>query len=560
VATILTPVTLWRDFDSELPLNEEILSERREGGFVYREICFYGRETGAGRVKVYACYAFPEGVEEFPAVMILFEAGFGFDEDFYKRFLDRGYGVLCVDYCGANGTDKCTQYPKNVDYANYARAGEHLVYANPTAKETSWYEWACVARYGVRYLATRKEVTNVGAIGLRTGGEILFKIAPYAPISCMISVCAAGWLAYRGIDKFSDTQQIFNEERHRFIAGIDSQSYAPYVNCPVLLISAINDAKYDYDRVYDTFRLINPKVEKSILFSAHGNGLVGSHSQENINLFLDKYLKGRLVFISSPVKIGMEEDENGNLTVRSEFDGKGEIREFGIFFTEKITDSKARDWTRILGKSENLYEDNVGVVPLSVFTGSKRALVYSFANYSNGFSVTSKILEVTLDKQYANSTPASRVIYTSKDDRNGFVGYRRRIRSVADCFMKGKSEVTLKPGYGGILGITSPSGIVSYRVGEPRYEPPEGSALNFDAYCAENTSILVTFFMDASEDESAGYSAEVRIEGGGKWKSILLGHDDFKSETGVHLSDFKGAVSVRFLSQSEVLINNVIWI
>lgn len=558
MASILTPVTLWRDFDGELPLNEEILSERTENGCVLREMCFYGRDTGAGRVKIYALYAFPEGVEEFPAVMILFEAGFGFDADFYERFLSRGYGVLCVDYCGANGTDRCTVYPENVDYANFVRAGEHLRFANPTAKETSWYEWAGVARYGVRFLATRKEVTGIGAIGLRTGGEILFKIAPYAPISCMISVCAAGWLAYRGIDKFSDTRQVFNEERHRFIAGLDSQSYAPYVNCPVLLISAINDAKYDYDRVYDTFRLINPQVEKSILFSAHGNGLVGSHSQENINLFLDKYLKGMSIFIPCPVSIGVEEDEEGNLIVRSGFDPKGEIQEYGIFYTEKITDSKSRDWTRVFGKSDDLNGDNAGVIPLSLFTGSERALVYAFANYSNGFSVTSQIMEITLDKQYKNSVPASRVIYTSSDDRNGFVGCRRRIRSIADCFTMTKSEVRLKPGYGGIPGITAPSGIVSYRVGEPRYESPEGAALNFDAYSAEDTSILVTFFLDPSESE--GYSAEVRIEGGGKWKNVLLEHDEFKSETGAHLNDFKGVVSVRFLSQAEVLINNVIWI
>lgn len=559
MATILTPVTLWKDFDCTFPLFEEVVSETVENGIVSREVFFKGRQTRKGRVKIYAKYVFPEGAEEFPAVMILFEAGFGFDETFIRRFVDSGYGVLCVDYCGDNGTEKHTVYPADVDYANYIRAGEHIEFANPTAMETSWYEWAGVARYAARYLSEKKEVTSCGAIGLRTGGEILFKIAPYAPISCMISVCAAGWLAYRGMDKFLDKQQVFNEERHRFIAGIDSQSYAPYVKCPALLISAINDEKYDFDRVYDTFRQINPQVEKAILFSAHGNGLVGSHSLKNLQLFLDKYLKGRSVFVSKPIGISVEEDENGNLTVKGEFDPNGEIKEYGIFYTEKITDSTARDWTRVLGRDEDLSDDNVGRIPLGIYTGSKKALVFAFANYSNNFSITSKILEVNLDKQYANSRPESRVVYTSADGRNGFVGYRRRTGSVADCFMAGTaSEVRLLPGYGGILGITVGSGIISYRVSEPRYEPPAGVSMQFDAYCAEDAKIKVTFFEDT--EEGTGYSAEAQITGGGKWKSVLLNPDDFKSGTGAHLADFKGTVSFTISADAEVLVNNVIWI
>ena len=559
MSMILTPVTLWKDFDITLPLCEEVIAEYTDGNAVYRELYFKGRQTKNGRVKIYAKYAFPCGAEEFPAVMILFEAGFPFDETYVKRYLTAGYGVFCVDYCGENGTDRHTVYPEDVDYANYVRAGTHLEFADPTAKETSWYEWAGVARYAARYLSERKEVSCFGAVGLRTGGEILFKVAPYAPMSCMISVCAAGWLAYRGTDKFADKQLVFNEERHRFIAGIDSQSYAPYVKCPVLLISAVNDEKYDFDRVYDTFRQINPQVEKALLFSAHGNGLVGTHSQENMNLFLDKYLKGRSVFVSKPINLSVEEDGEGNLTVKGQFDPNGEIKEYGIFYTEKITDSKARDWTRILGKAEDLSDDNVGTIPLNVYMGSNKALVFTFVNYSNNFSITSKILEVPLEKQYSNSRPVSRVVYTSEDGRNGFVGYRRRAGSIADCFMDGSSsQVKLLPGYGGIPGITCTNGIISYRVSEPRYEPPEGASLEFDAYCAEDATLSVTFFSDNAE--TVGYTAEARIEGGEKWKKILLNPDDFKTENGAHLSDFKGMISMMIFSSAEVLVNNVIWI
>lgn len=555
---ILTPITLWKDFDGSLPLNEQTVWEERSDGVVSRGVRFDGRQTETGRIKIYAEYFYPADVKEFPAVMFLFEAGFAFDRALVMRFVQSGYGVLCVDYCGESEHSHFTVYPADVDYANFFRAGQHLVYAEPSAKETSWYEWAGVARYAARYLNERPEVTAVGAVGLRTGGEILFKIAPYAPISCMTSVCAAGWLAYRGLDKFSDEQMgVFSEERHRFIAGIDSQSYAPYVKCPVLLISAINDSKHDYDRVYDTFQKINPEVEKAILYSAHGNGLVGSHSLINMKLFLDKYLKGRSVFVSKPIKLEFTEDENGNLACRGLYDSSGEIAEYGICFTEKATDSKSRDWTRILGTSP--LKENVGVIPLSLFTGTQKALVYTFVNYTNNFSVTSKIKEVTQEKPYANSGPVSRVLYTSADGLNGFAAFRPRTRSLADCFVEGEeSRAKLIAGYGGILGITSESGIISYRVGEPRYEPPEGASFSFDAYCPADAKVRVTFFTDSEESE--GYSDEAKIEGKGKWKRIIMNADDFKSESGAHLSSFKNVVAVLFSFDGEVLINHVLWI
>lgn len=551
---ILTPVTLWKDFDETLPLDEEIISERKCNGTVFRDVYFYGRKTKSERVKIYARYVFPDGAEEFPAVLILFEAGFPFDGKLVQKFVANGYGVLCVDYCGVKENQPFTVYPKDVDYANYVRAGEHLTKAEPSAKETSWYEWAGVARYAARYLSEQERVNKIGALGLRTGAEVLFKIAPYAPVSCLVSVCAAGWLAYRGLEKFSDEKSSgFNEERHRFIAGIDSQSYAPYAKCPVLMLSAINDSKCEYDRVYDTFQLINPQVEKAILYSSHGNGLVGSHSFANIELFLDKYLKGRSVFLSEPAAIEVDEDDEGNLVVKCKFDGNGEINEYGIFYTEKVTDSDSRDWTRVLGRAE----DN-GVVPLSLYKGTRKALVYAFVNYSNNFSVTSKIQEVNVEKPYANSRPVSRVLYTSADERNGFSVLRDRARALADCFVDGEdSKVNLLPGYGGIMGITSDVGMISYRVGEPLYEPPEGASLRFDAYAPEDSVVNVTFFEEGAEE---GFSAEAKVEGKGKWKSILLSPDDFKTPTGVHLSGFKHVVSVLFTFEGEVLVNNVLWI
>lgn len=556
---ILTPVTLWKDFDDTLPLETEMLSETECGNAIVREVFFSGRKTAKGRVRIYAQYIVPKGLDSFPVVMILFEAGSKPDMGFVRRFVTRGYGVLCVDYCGDNGTNRYTYYPQDVDYANYVRAGRAMRYAEPTAKETSWYEWAGVARYAVRFLLERPEVKKIGALGLRTGGEILFKIAPYVNLSCMISVCAAGWLAYQGIEKFGDgKQRAFDEERHRFIAGIDSQSYAPYVKCPLLLISAVSDKKYNYDRVYDTFQQINPEVEKALLFSSHGNGLVGRHAFADINLFLDKFLKDHSVFLSTPTSFAVEEDAEGNLIVTIKNDPAGEIIDCGYFFTEKVSEFRTRDWTRVMCEPEDVGPGNVVKIPLSVYEGSSKVLIYTFVRYTNGFSVTSKIQEFDVKKQYNNSCPLSRVLYDAYQDKlNGFIRYVGN-RPLADCFAGGEDSDELENvGYGGIKGISADA-VISYRVGEPRYEAPENCALSFDLWSAEKTAVKVVFFKD--EEEHTGYSATVKLEGGGKWKNFVLDPEDFKSETGKPLESFRETVSVVFHLDRRAVLNNVLWL
>lgn len=559
--TLLTPVTLWKDFDDTLPLEPEVLYEQRTVDGTVQDVTFFAQQTKQGRVRVFSRFYLPENAESFPAVLVLFEAGLPFDEEFVRRLVKNGYGVLCVDYSGDDDSVRPhTVYPEDIGYANFSRAGRHIDYVDTNARETSWFEWASVVRYAARYLSEYPGVTAVGAIGMRTGGEILFKVAPYAPISCMISVCAAGWLAYRNLNKFGDKESFsFDEERHRFIAGIDSQSYAPYVKCPVLLLCPINDRKYNYERIYDTFRQINPEVEKAILFSAHGNGLIGSHSLVDLDLFLDKYLKKHSVFIAGPVELTVEADGENNLVVRSRFDGRGEIRDYGIFFTEKVSGGSSRDWTRVLGKKENI-QDGVGTIPLGVYKGIDKALVYAFVNYSNNFSVTSKITEVQIKPEYKNLRPKTRVIYASGDGLNGFSPYSLTAHAVADCFnVREEAGTRLQPGYGGIMGISCGIGLISYRVGEPRYKAPAGASFRFDVWSPSGASVTVRFFKTTGSKENY-HSSEFTIEGGGVWKNLLLDPGDFRSDTGALLSDFGDVVAVMFDVTGEAVFNNVLWI
>ncbi|MCX4287703.1 MAG: hypothetical protein OSJ68_10550, partial [Clostridia bacterium] len=151
-------------------------------------------------------------------------------------------------------------------------------FCDESADKTSWYEWVAVGIYARKYLLEKTGGEEIALVGLRDGGEIAWKLAVAKKFACVIPVCAAGWLAYSGVSKYESDEQKLDNERYRFIAGIDSQAYAPYVQCPVMILCSTNDPRFDYDRAYDTFSRINAEYagDSVITYSVQCDSSVGA--------------------------------------------------------------------------------------------------------------------------------------------------------------------------------------------------------------------------------------------------------------------------------------------
>ena len=57
VENILTPISLWSDFDLSLPLKKSVLNVVPVGSVDYNYVYFSGRQTETSRVRIYALYA-----------------------------------------------------------------------------------------------------------------------------------------------------------------------------------------------------------------------------------------------------------------------------------------------------------------------------------------------------------------------------------------------------------------------------------------------------------------------------------------------------------------------
>lgn len=557
---ILTPITLWSDFDDTLPIQCTVLETREEDGLTFRKLRFFGRDVGGVRVNIFALYCAPSAEEGAPALLILPDAAQTVDQGLAQRFARKGYAVLMPDYRGEwEGCEEYTVYPDAIPYANFCQSGRYLDFADESAKETSWYEWVAVARYSYLYLRSIAPESRIGLIGIKAGGEVAWQLAATCEgFACVIPICAGGWRAYRGVQKFGESTELkMNDERYRFLAGVESQAYAPYVKCSVLMLCATNDEGFDADRAFDTYSRINPESDKTFYFAARYNGHIGNTGLNDLDLFIDKYLKGREVFIPAPIEIGVEE-EDGELVARIKFDRNGEVKYCDVFMAEDNLDSATRDWTKCKLRREDGEDEQI--FTLNAYEKASRVFVFAKAKYSCGFAVSSKIAVKRLEKTYANSQKKSRILYSSTNGTDSFTIDRFDKNVLADCFLNTSvPPVRLLEGPLGFKGIASPYGLKLFRINDARYCPNENGLLKFDLYSPGPALIQISIGV-LQNGISANYTCNLCVPGGPCWTDHLLSAKDFKNEINKPLAELCGARYLSFYSQDVFCINNLLWL
>lgn len=433
-----------------------------------------------------------------------------------------------------------------------------------SVEETCWFEWIYVALYSVEYLKQREDVSEIGVVGIRTGGEIAWKAMLSPDLKCGVPINAAGWRAYRNIDKFASNPEInMSDERHRYIAGIESQSYAPFVKCPVLMLCAFRDAAFDYDRAYDTYSRIGCTDGSAIVYSADSGSCIGPNALKDLDLFLEKHLKGREIYIPKALNISLA-FEDGTLRADVEYDEGGILEETGIYYAEtgENTRSVFREWQCVVRTEGKNIKNGKLSCELSRYRGASAAFVYAYAKYINGFRVVSKIASKKFSSPDSGAVK-SRVIY-SGEEVDGFSVANYEDYSVADIFLECEAIPKRIEGYGSIKGAYSVGGIETYKISSPRYVPEENAMLEFDVYAYGDIELKASVDILTSENRIERFSCLLPVKGGGKWKRMILSAAEFKAEaTGAPLKSFSDGRALCFDCEdedTEYAITNILWL
>lgn len=555
---ILTPTLLWNEFDDSLDLTAVTLKKHTDDGVVFEDVSLLGRDTGDGRVRIYGVFASDAKAPAEETVLVFPDSVDGVDYELLKLFVKKGYSAFMVDYRGEwEGAEFSTLYPSVIDYANTAKCGRHKNFVDDTAEHTCWYEWVGVGIYARKYIVERTGSENIAVVGLRDGGEIAWKIGVVKQFACIVPVCAVGWKAYSGISKYMSSEQALDDERYRFIAGIDSQAYAPNVKCPVMIMCSTNDSRFDYDRAYDTFSRINHDFadDSIITYSVRCSSSIGVKSCADMFLFLDKYLKRRQVFIPKLAEVNVTVDGEDNLVAVTDFDTQGIIEESGVFMAEDCIDSSLREWS--VCDLKRKITDHKHEFLLNIYEKTSTVFVLAYVKYTNGFTIWSKIAVKKISGSFRNMTGKCRVLYTSKNGIDGFTIADPRTQAVGGMFFTDSIMVPqLVTKEKDIIGIYSVCGLTTYRINNPRFAPVKNSILKLDVFFDKTAEITLTL-EDVSDGETYKLSQSIL---GGVWQSLILESKLFKTVNGAPLPDYARNLRLCITGEGEYAVNNVMWL
>ncbi len=566
--SIVSAVGLFKKFNTNTPLEALEWDVVEKDGVRISSVAYNGHVVEDGCVRIAARFVRPVGEGKKPVVLFLPDTEQEVDEALFAFFTKRGYAVLVPDYRGfADGESiqaHRTIYPGSLDHGNYTNARGLNDLKDLDAEDTTWFEWTYVALFSVEYLKQRQDVGEIGVVGVRGGGDLAWRVMLCSDVKCGVPINAAGWHSFQNIAKFSDdTKRNLSDDRRRYIAACEAQSYAPYVKCPVLMLCSLRDKSFDCDRAYDTYARIGNKEENGLAYSPFSGDCIGPNGLTDLHLFLEKNLKGRQIYLPDSLNIKMQE-KNGGLEICVESDKEGLLEEAGIFYAEADVKTKAvyRDW-RCVHKVEGMQvQDGQFSYVIKPYAGAKAVFAFAYAKYINGFRIMSKITAKRLENANEHAV-RNRRLFTG-NAAESFSVANHSAEAVGGIFLEREIMPSLTVGYADIVGAYAKGGIRTYRISAPEYLPGENDWLQLEGYSAQTQSLRVVVEVGDIREAEESYVCTVPIKGGGKWKRILLQAADFKSEvTGKPLKSFTVANALVFAcagEEQEFSITNVLWL
>ena len=561
-ASVLTPNIIWSKFKIEEKINEKIIEEHITENLIVSNMFIDGRQIGDERVKIFATKIKRVDSGVAPAVIIAQKYIDGSDISFAKTVAKNGYTAFLVNLGGfKEGEEHYTEYPLQVEYANYSKERAEVIETEVSVINTCFYEWACVMLYAYAYLKSDALVSKIGAIAIDEYANALWQSSCVAEFDCAVIVGNSGRRAYRGINKFSDApEKTLTDNEVRFIAGIDSQSYATHVKCPLLLLAPTNSPMYDVDRAYDTLSAIPKTIYRAINYSVGNRFTVDYKSFNDAMIFFDEFLKlGKAEEVNLPKEVGIKADiSDGKILIEVSPDVE-QLKKLRVFCGEDTEEAKLRMWqvvSHMIKSDDGKYR--FGYRP---YKNSSKVMLFARAEYDSGFRICSNIICKKFSKEEIAGNHRFKVLYTSKiqDGKRFFAPLVENehkptgIDTDKDC-----PSVCEKKGPFDIIGLSARGGLLTFKIGAEKYRPNDDEMLMLDAVVKGGGDLKITLATDFFTNKQS-YSADIKIIDG-VWQNVKLSVGDFKTSGGVSLKSYSKIDAIEITSEKEFIVNNILWI
>ncbi len=560
--TILTPGAIWRDFEIKNVPSAQEISQKKSGGINYTELYIDGRAIADGAIKIYAKLARAKSTEKAPAILLLGDFTRSCDK-IQDDLAKKGYIVLAVDIEGARiEKEHFTIYPNSISHANYREVKDSLYKIKDDVKSTCWYEWTAVMRYALAYLKNVDGVTKVGGLGFGESCAVMWQVAGTDEnLDCACFALNAGWNGYRGTYKFGGAKEAsFSDDMYKFIAGVDPQSYATHVNCPVLMLSATNSDVYDIDRAYDTISRISGECYRAVHYSVGFCNSVSPKGYENVLIFFENTLKKKGK-ITLPKEMEIKcEVVDGALSVQVVPDKK-EIESLSLYVSEQTVRPSLRAWRRI-DEYKSLSKKGEYEFEYAPYPESGMVTLFAKARYKSGFSICSPVISKKFKAEEMNAGYKSNIIYSSRLSGNvaTFVVDCNGCETYDQIFTSDSCSVKVKKGPMGIEGATRKCGLTTFKINSLVDKPREDAILMFDAHSKVDIELNVKLITNYFDDKQT-YISTVKLFGGNIWNNVKLPLNKFKTAEGMPLKKFNDIQAISFeCEEGEFILNNALWV
>lgn len=557
---ILTPITVWKKFKIDNQPVAETIGEYKDGNIVLERLRINGRVCKDGQVKIYAVIARDVRKTKQPAIFILQKFTDAASEKLCIEYAKKGFIAMVVDLSGEDGVNNnYTVYPESLSYANYKNAKNNMNTVTDEVTDTCWYEWGVTLRYALKYLQGIQYVEKIGALGICDAATVLWHLAGTTEVfDCVAFVMNAGWKAYKGKFKFrGDVDEQFSDEQLKYIAGIEPQSYASRIKCPVMLSVCTNSNEYDFDRAHDTFARISAENYKTIYYSVGSINCVNQNGFDSINLFFENFLKKNqgVTLPSLPqIKVAIE---NGK-TVISVLPDTKNVKEVCVFVAEQQYNPSLRQWLKIMPENKTEKEYTFEYLPYM-----KSGVVFAFAvcTYKNGFVSCSDVVAKKFAENEVAFSYHGKVLYSSREKNSQFSFYPaiENNEKPDGLIINQTNRVEVKKGSMGIEGVYCKGGLITFNAGTEKYLPEEGNILMLDVYVKKQGTVTVKLICDYFE-KKCEYLYNANVFGGEVWHNLKISLNQFKTADGMVLKKPHAIQAIEISCEQEYLINNLLWV
>lgn len=556
---VFTPLSIWKDFLIEEKPVAEIVNEEVIDGVVITRFYIDGKKYKDGSVKIYLTSAKSQALDVVPALFVLPNFEDGIDENLLIDLAKRGYYALSIDLIGnIEGKENFTIYPESISYANYENAKSKLMEVEKDVKGTCWYVWDVATKYALEYLKNLSFVKGIAGLGVSTAATVLWHVC--ANEKAFFSVAFlfnAGWEAYK--DKYetekTDLSSDMSDEMLKYLAGIGPEAYAPYVNCPIYILSATNSDKFECDRAADTLARVKNKIYTALDYSINHSDYAQKEAYENVIAFFNGVFESSRK-INLPITPEIECDVvNGEMIVTAKVEERA--KKVRLYASEQTEEPSLRAWIR--QEEKKVGEENVVEFKYLPYDSTDKVFFFVQAEYDRGFTLSSAIVMKKFNHGEVKTRRKQNILFSARNQDTAYSMVALKTDGTP-IDLEGEVKASIKSGPMNIDGVYSKGGLITYKVNADGDKPIDDAILMADIYVKEDAEVKISLLCSMKTEDFIEYSYTLNLKGGEIWHNVKMEMNRFKSEEGRVLKSYSNVNALKITTDKEYLINNVLWV